>query len=103
MKPFRIPWYAWNIINPIREWLHTTNKWISLLVSILSVAYPVYVVCTIPGITVMAVVYGLLFIAVALLIITELIVLLSNTIPMGWLEKYMEFDRKFKSYKGGLI
>ncbi len=103
MSKYKIPWFAWKIINPIREWLHRLDPIVSVVVSILTIVYTAYITWLIPGMTLLAVFYSLLVLVVALTLWSFIIPILSYIIPEDWVDRYVAWDIKLKKNlkKGG--
>ncbi len=91
----------WKGIRFAKNWLHDQGKWLSYLASILFIAISAWFVLQIPGMSVMAVVYSLLFGVAAVMAVLVVTIILAFIIPDSWVDNIILGIDKLNSYKGG--
>jgi len=91
----------WKGIRFVKNWMHDQGKWLSYLASILFIVISAWFVLQIPGMSVMAVVYSLLFGVVSVLAAHLLVIGLAAIVPRDWVYYTLNTIKRLNSYKGG--
>ena len=91
----------WKGIRFVKNWLHDQGKWLSYLASIVYIGISAWFVLQIPGMSVMAVVYSLLFGVAAVAVLLVVTTILAFIIPDSWVDNIILGIDKLNSYKGG--